>query len=779
MALNDIPKEARPSRTYESGRMYAYGGRPWDIHADGLLIGVKKGPLHPLNRDFRKKLHATAGNHYTRWKDWWVHKLKQTPDRQKVTVLRAGNLPTGTIIHSEIEEVDDEPDGEEAVRKSVAQGLEKAHTLGMRRVVVSLEGLRAQWVTADQAEIGAVRAIADQLSREQHFNDIDEVVLVYSQKHWKTKEAARKNRAEKEVESQNPPQPVARDKNQAPAPAGSTQKAKQSTGTGVGTLSQSGAAKLAQARKDYTTSQDRSPVQELCDQTGSLALNSDEGGIPDDRSDVTWASEEGVQGNLIHLRQATLRKAELKKEPKFYDAYDQSAKVARNIEWGALEVRDGRKAHVPAVGQAEYEIPASWEQNETEVEIPVRMTLREAANFLEMPAFPRLMKDQILTANFKEAYLGVAHDAMLRRLKKAAYRYAKQNPDRVVQLDVVSGDDTEEDEDTDQTAKFEALNRSSKSGRTQRLKQRSKASSKVAFSNAPDSDDESSQNNTYGITQDVCKDIKMLKTLLPPFRQGEDPKKYLLEYYPTVRQMTKSEQARKTWMSTITGVLHLDFEESAEAMFEKYTAGDADEEDVVIDIARKQLKDNIPLAVVWQNAAPKVPAKKHHRILRKITQGFPGETEFIGLTADETPAMVKKMVAKWDKLREHFTKLKTTQQGRTGGGQYPRQESGMPPSRPSQPSNQAQTSQNKGPDRRGPIQERYQGPSGRGPPDRGQPYRGPSNQGQPYRSANKAGAEPRKPSDGYLSAEDYSKLSPDEKKALAQKRKDASGGAGK
>lgn len=108
-----------------------------------------------------------------------------------------------------------------------------------------------------------------------------------------------------------------------------------------------------------------------------------------------------------------------------------SEKMATDLRTGPIETRDGRKAFAPEVGQTEYEIPVEWMNRMDEVVEPkVSTTLAECANLPLTPSYvpymPYMVECKELMGNFRAANLGVTHGVMLQRMKKAAFRLAKE-----------------------------------------------------------------------------------------------------------------------------------------------------------------------------------------------------------------------------------------------------------------------------------------------------------------------------------------------------------------
>ncbi|MEQ2213961.1 hypothetical protein XENOCAPTIV_024614 [Xenoophorus captivus] len=102
---------------------------------------------------------------------------------------------------------------------------------------------------------------------------------------------------------------------------------------------------------------------------------------------------------------------------------------------GAGSSEDGHRAYIQEAGQRDYHIPAVWaDRLEDKVELRVKATVGEWANILMMPSYHTLATYQPLTGKFRTAYVGVVHDVMLRRLKKAAYKYAQEIERQVDEL---------------------------------------------------------------------------------------------------------------------------------------------------------------------------------------------------------------------------------------------------------------------------------------------------------------------------------------------------------
>lgn len=76
----------------------------------------------------------------------------------------------------------------------------------------------------------------------------------------------------------------------------------------------------------------------------------------------------------------------------------------------------------------------------------------EWANIIMMPSLPTLATYKELTNNFRTGYMAVAHDVMLRRMKKAAVKYA-QKTRKEMQQDLSEEEDEKPKEPVLQTSR--------------------------------------------------------------------------------------------------------------------------------------------------------------------------------------------------------------------------------------------------------------------------------------------------------------------------------------
>ncbi|MEQ2210393.1 hypothetical protein XENOCAPTIV_012771 [Xenoophorus captivus] len=183
--------------------------------------------------------------------------------------------------------------------------------------------------------------------------------------------------------------------------------------------------------------------------------------------------------------------------------------MARDLTWGPVQANDGRRAYIPEAVQRDYHIPAVWaDRLEDKVELRVKATFGEWANILMMPSYHTLATYQPLTSKFRFAYVGVVHDVMLRRLKKAAYKYAQEI---VRQVDELSAEEEEE------VPPLPSAPRST--GKPiGKMSEQPMASSPGA---------------------DVFREYKMIKTLVREKRSEESSEDYIKDVWPMITNATE------------------------------------------------------------------------------------------------------------------------------------------------------------------------------------------------------------------------------------------------
>lgn len=104
-----------------------------------------------------------------------------------------------------------------------------------------------------------------------------------------------------------------------------------------------------------------------------------------------------------------------------------SRQMVLDDRYGPVTTRHRRQAYMSEVGQMKYSVPEVWlDQQEALQTGEVTATLGEWANILMMLTYASLTDCKELTANFRGAFLSITHDVMLRRMKKANYKLAKE-----------------------------------------------------------------------------------------------------------------------------------------------------------------------------------------------------------------------------------------------------------------------------------------------------------------------------------------------------------------
>ncbi|KAI3377648.1 hypothetical protein L3Q82_008807 [Scortum barcoo] len=180
-----------------------------------------------------------------------------------------------------------------------------------------------------------------------------------------------------------------------------------------------------------------------------------------------------------------------------------------------------------------------------------------------MPFYPTLTSCKELTSKFRVAYMGVAHDVLLRKMKKAALEESRR-----------VGRENEEE-------------------------------------NLDDNEEESSpvpQLQTNMIRLDVptepvkvpadgqeFREFKKIKALVRAKGSNEEIRGYLKEVWHLVEGSTECEEAKRLWLGHVTSQ-HIDRKEPARNHYERLVLEDEDDEDAHIARARAGLDQGQTLA---------------------------------------------------------------------------------------------------------------------------------------------------------------------------------------
>ncbi|MEQ2202906.1 hypothetical protein XENOCAPTIV_019730 [Xenoophorus captivus] len=198
--------------------------------------------------------------------------------------------------------------------------------------------------------------------------------------------------------------------------------------------------------------------------------------------------------------------------------------------------------------------------------------------------------------NSGTAYVGVVHDVMLRRLKKAAYKYA-QEIER--QVDELSAEEEEEE------PPLPSAPRST-----------SKPLGKMLEQPTPSSPE-----------ADVFCEYKKIKTLVREKRSEESSEDYIKDVLPMITNATESDEANKLWLSPVTA--HpLDKQGTAQSYYERLLLEDLDDEDSQIRRARLCMDGGQRLAPMWHVLKQTILPARYVTALREVTKGRRGEIAF-------------------------------------------------------------------------------------------------------------------------------------------------------
>ncbi|MEQ2211824.1 hypothetical protein XENOCAPTIV_017376 [Xenoophorus captivus] len=219
-----------------------------------------------------------------------------------------------------------------------------------------------------------------------------------------------------------------------------------------------------------------------------------------------------------------------------------------------------------------------------------------------------------IKSNSRTAYVGVVDYVMLRRLKKAAYKYA-QEVDR--QVDELSA---EEEEETS-------------------LPQ-PPHSTRKPVGKMPE------QLTASSPETDVFREYKKIKTLVREKRPEEDSEVYIKDVWPMITNATKSDEAKKLWLSHMTA--HpLDKHGTAQSHYERLVLEDMDDEDSQIRRARLRMDGGQRLAPVWHVLKQTNSPARYVKALREVTNGRRAEIAFSKMPMQGTtvPQMDQAVIA--------------------------------------------------------------------------------------------------------------------------------------
>ncbi|XP_013856473.1 uncharacterized protein LOC106512390, partial [Austrofundulus limnaeus] len=348
------------------------------------------------------------------------------------------------IIHVPVSAYKKDDDMENYVRlmmKKLERGLYHTVQHGLRRVVISTCGLRSGDLPWDMAEKVAVRGSACFAQNLNVATDLKEIVVVTAEKlknerlnlampqipiktdppKAEGKKAPIKNPPPKKTE-RGPAVPAAGGDRALEGPVCSTQNKRTQRNR---TWSEEERQDLIRHFKRCDDSCGNESSEEEEPENPPQLIERPPTPLPhessDDENDESSMGSAAAQG-LGTPKQLRIgqRKGE-KRQVELVDVLRVSERLAREPRWGPIQTSDGRRTYVPEADQRDFPIPTEWaEKTEEQLEIKVRAKVGEWANIIMMPSYPTLAAHTRLTANFRQAYVAIAHDVMLKKMKNNA-----------------------------------------------------------------------------------------------------------------------------------------------------------------------------------------------------------------------------------------------------------------------------------------------------------------------------------------------------------------------
>ncbi|XP_043990584.1 uncharacterized protein LOC122841377 [Gambusia affinis] len=178
-SLAPLPPEAICVRMQTGLKVLQIIASPWDVEGDGLIVFTDyKYKIH--NRKFREELRQKAGESYHQ-KSLQLEAARTTVTKGNVFVVNGYNLPYGAVILVPIDAYK-KGDNLEDYRKKIWRGLERGlvagNNEGMRRVVVSVQGLRPPHLPGDTAQSVAENGVVTIAKTNSHRFGFKELVVV-------------------------------------------------------------------------------------------------------------------------------------------------------------------------------------------------------------------------------------------------------------------------------------------------------------------------------------------------------------------------------------------------------------------------------------------------------------------------------------------------------------------------------------------------------------------------------------------------------------------------
>ncbi|KAM9834727.1 uncharacterized protein ACBT44_013614 isoform 1-T3 [Syngnathus typhle] len=323
----------------------------------------------------------------------------------------------------------------------------------------------------------------------------------------------------------------------------------------------------------------------------------------------------------------------IKKQRPALSIYQASERMARDIQLGWVETKDGRKTYIPEVRQKEYPFPpAWWEKIEGNINVPVKLTYREAMNVLNTPAYHTLVSYTDLTKDFREGFVTVMYDVLLRRMKQGVYDAAQEELRACDDLDVQAAN----------PAMYTQTNIVANSTSTQQAQPSTTQMGATYL------------DNTGMPANDMERETRAFKTLKGMVRvkyQKESVKEYLSATWPVIKDGPGGELSKKMWLQYITAE-PIGQDETAQEAYQRWVNDEEDDEDVHITRAKEALKQGLTLLNVWHKLKQVVSPNRYVRVLRAVTEDK--DTTFVKLGAGGTLARIEESIKKWDRVTKHY-----------------------------------------------------------------------------------------------------------------------------
>ena len=367
--------------------------------------------------------------------------------------------------------------------------------------------------------------------------------------------------------------------------------------------------------------------------------------IPDERGYEGEREEENEDWGRDEAQAKELKTGVYNRAGKKPTAYNNPLKVsertARDLRWGPIKAQDGRGVHIPDADQTIIETPQSWfGKMKDKVEGDQEFTYGDYSNIANMPPYSRLAKWKEVTENHRRAYVEIAHDFLLKKLKTRIAPFVRAAEAREEEQNDFLEPDHPSEEAEAHTERQRA--RSKSPGQKGRYRTRQRSAS-------PLSNGEEMQNRRQS---NARREIEgLLNTIRNRFK-GETSKNYLCDTWKMVKSQNPSEEAKKIWITRVMQI-SAPMNKTAQQFYEIVTMGEGDDEDAKAQRMRIRLRDGEDLTTLWTSEAADLPWRRAISFLAKVTEGMAGGMAFRQMhhsSHDEND--VNKAVVVFDRLNK-------------------------------------------------------------------------------------------------------------------------------